>query len=501
MKQKVMGWGMKRFSYYFLRSLAASGFLFLAGNPVLAHSHEENQHTEQIVEVAKVDSPENTVPYKQLSYEELCNRLIAVEKEIEEHKHFWRVGAHEHEAVNFLKGLNITGQMTTIYQSSGLKLKDGDLPAVASPDYQTYDHKAGTATFSADLFVEKQFDDNGYIMFDLEFANGAGVDAFLQGGGMVNNDVMEDRNHHNQPYIARAYYERTVPVSEGYKLILDLGKFGVNDFFDEGERVADQTTQFLNQAICNNGAFDFVQDLQGHGYTYGARAAFETPFVTLSGGVFSADSYLDNINDKYSVVGELAFNIEYAEGIKGGYRIYAFKNRGEYARFDENGTLVTKNAAAINTADNADDLSKGGFGISIDQSLPMGINIFGRYGQQDDDRDVRHYQDMDVNIMFGLDVSGQNWGRNEDVLGVAYEIGKLTGNHRKAHEAGYSGYFDRPGIGAGNYEDERVLEVYYKFSLTEHTAFSVDYQHIENFYYSQKIGAVDFWAARFNVAF
>ncbi|MFQ5645311.1 MAG: carbohydrate porin [bacterium] len=415
-----------------------------------------------------------------------------------DHKHFWRVKTHEHEMGDFFKGLDISGQMTGIYQNSGLDLQPGDLTGKAE------NHPYATGTFSSDLFIEKEFD-NDYVMFDIQYASGLGVDANLQGGGMVNNDVMQDFEHNNQPYIARAYYEHTWEAGGGYKARLDMGRFSVADFFDLGERVADQAVRFINQAICNNGAFDYVQDLQGHGYTFGTRVALETPWINLSGAALSSDSVLDNLSDKYSLIGSLEFHHQFTENVTGKYQIYYFKNFGEYARFDDQGNLVTDdttpNHDLINTSDNPDNLDKAGFGISIDQSLPMGINLFGKYGKQDDDRDVRHYQDMDESVMFGFDLSGEHWRRPKDVLGIAYQIGRLTGNHRLAHEKGYESFFSRPGIGAGNYADERVLEIYYRWALTDHIGIGPDYQHIENFFYSRKIGGVDFWGARINVGY
>ena len=399
-----------------------------------------------------------------------------------------------------LKGITISGQMTSILQTSSLSLKSGMLN---DPNYSDYQHKKATGTLSSDLFVEKTLNNSDTFFFDIEYANGAGVDEPLQGGAMVNNDVMEGSDNHNEPYIARIYYEtvRQVGSSANNKITLDIGKWSVPDYFDGGDRVADQTTQFLNQAICNDGAFDYVQDLQGHGYTYGLRAAMDTSFVTLSGALMSSDSYLDNIDHKHAVIGEAAFHWDHSEEIKGTYRIYAFRNYGEYAAFDSSGNLLTKDAASINTADNKDNLSKGGFGISIDQSLPLGINAFAKYGRQDDNRDVRHYQDMDESMMAGFDVPGSHWGRTNDVVGVAYEVGKLTGNHRKAHEVGgYPGIFGRPGIG-NHYADEKVFEIYYSFATSESTSISIDYQRINNFDYSSQIGGVNFFAGRFNVTF
>ena len=96
---------------------------------------------------------------------------------------------------NPLEGIEISGQMTSILQSSNLSLKSGMLN---TPNYLDYQHKRATGTFTSDLFVEKELSNGDTFFFDIEYANGAGVDAPLQGGAMVNNDVMEDPEKHNQ---------------------------------------------------------------------------------------------------------------------------------------------------------------------------------------------------------------------------------------------------------------------------------------------------------------
>jgi hypothetical protein len=116
---------------------------------------------------------------------------------------------------------------------------------------------------------------------------------------------MEYSPNHNKPYLAKAFYEHTVSVLDEYILTIDIGKFWVNDFFDVGIEVSDQTTQFLNQAINNNGAFDYAQDLEGHGYTYGFRIGLNNDLFGVDTAFFSSDSYFENIDKKYSVlVGE-----------------------------------------------------------------------------------------------------------------------------------------------------------------------------------------------------
>lgn len=385
---------------------------------------------------------------------------------------------------NPLNGISLSGQMTLIYQSSDYSL-----------------HQNYTGSFTADLIVEKSFE-NGVFQIDVQFANGEGVDANAQGGAMVNNDIMENTDVHNQPYIAKAYYEHSFVLKDSLNFVIDIGKFGVNDFFDLGLGVSDQSTQFLNQAINNNGAFDFVQDLDGNGYTFGLRVALESDLYGVDLAAFSADSYLDNISKKHSIIAAIKLTPEWSKGNKSLYQVYAFKNFGEYGVFQDDGSFITNDVNSINKAENADQNDKAGWGVSLNHVFEGGIDIFAKYGKQDDDRDVRHYQDMDESIMFGFSKQGIGSARDQDALGLAYHIGKLTGNHRLAHENGYNSFFDRSdGIGSENYADERVLEAYYRFSLSDYSSFSGNYQRFSNFNYNKMAESVVFYGMRYNLAF
>lgn len=383
----------------------------------------------------------------------------------------------------FLNGLSLGGQTTIIFQSS-------TLPA----------HYYNTGSFSADFTLEKKIGD-GQFVFDLQFANGAGVDAPLQGGAMVNNDIMEDGAHHNNPYIAKAFYEYSAALGGGFRIPVTIGKFGVNDYFDLGIQVSDQATQFLNQAINNNGAFDYVQDLEGHGYTYGIRTGLEHDEFGLDLGFFSADSHLDNINYRNSIVAGLKWTPEWVDEARSIYQIYAFYNRGEYGEFTSAGAFVSTDPNQINTSTNADRLNKFGFGVSLNHTFPLGVDVFAKFGQQDNRRDVRHYQDMDRTWMAGFAVQGGLWDREFDAFGLAYEIGQLTGNHRLAHELGYTGFFDRTdGVGAGNYADEYVLEFYYRYGLSDAMSLSFDFQNVTNHNYNKLAAAAQFYGLRFQLA-
>jgi len=414
--------------------------------------------------------------------------------------------------INSFKGITISGQAAMTYQTSNLNLDVGDLKNssgnnLTANELSAFNHKDGAGSFFANLTVKKEFNDNELFQIDIQFANGRGVDANLQGGVLVNSDIKEDPNNHNHAFLAQAFYERIFNLPKDYNLTFDIGKFAVNNFFDIAHEANEN---FLNQAIINNGAFDYAQDLESHGYTYGSRVGLANNFIGFDLGFFSSDSYLDNINDKHSIVAAITLTPTLGQNLAGQYQIYVFSNKGEYAAFNSNGDFLTKNIDTnsdgvidgFNSENNIDSLNKNGFGINIIQNLSDKIGIFSKYGKQDDDRDVRHYQDQDESFMVGVNFNGAFWSRSADEIGIAYQLGRLTGNHRKAHEKGYNSHFNRTGgIGVGNYGDESVIEAYYKLVFGKNTSLIFDAQHISNFYYSKKIGTVNFFAVRFQVFF
>lgn len=406
----------------------------------------------------------------------------------------------------FFKNITITSQLTTIYQTSELKLKQGDLKDangnnLNNAELASYSHKNNDITVSGTIGFRKKLNNSNFWHLDLQFANGEGVDNALQGGPRVNNDVMEDPSNPYEIYVARFYYHASLKFFNDNKINFDIGKFAINDFFDIGPENSNQTTQFLNQAIANNGAFDFSQGSDGHGYSYGTKIGINNDYAAFDLGFFSSDGYLRNITEKYMLIAALTFRPKFND-LDGIYQFYTFSNRNQYGAFDNEGNFLSNDPSTIGKSRNQDNLNKNGFGISITQGITPNINIFAKYGKQDDDRDVRSYLDIDESYMLGSNFSGTLWGRNNDQIGLAYQIARLTGNHRKAHEKGYESFLDRSAaIGVGNYDDEEVLEIYYKYGFNKNNSLSFDIQNISNFYYSKNIGAVQFYALRFTSLF
>jgi len=226
--------------------------------------------------------------------------------------------------------ISINGQVTFIDQSSNLQTHKGDK----------------SLTLSGDIFVEKSLGP-GLFHLDFQFAKGQGIDSGLQGGAMVNNDVMENPNAPRALYIAKFFYHADFQINKSNTITFDVGKFGVNDFFDQGLYTSDQTMQFLNQAINNNGAFDYVQDLKGHGYTYGVYGGYSYNDILLNAGFFSSDNNLSNISKKSSTVVGLAWAPKRAGKDSNFYQVFTFINRGEYGAFTNNGSFVTRDSSPL----------------------------------------------------------------------------------------------------------------------------------------------------------
>ena len=59
------------------------------------------------------------------------------------------------------------------------------------------------------------------------------------------------------------------------RLTINLGKFGIADFFDQNAVSHDPRTDFMNWSLMNNGAYDYAANTRG--YTGGIVVEYFTP--------------------------------------------------------------------------------------------------------------------------------------------------------------------------------------------------------------------------------
>jgi carbohydrate-selective porin OprB len=92
------------------------------------------------------------------------------------------------------------------------------------------------------------------------------------------------------------------------------------------------------------------------------------------------------------------------------------------------------------------------------------LTLFGRFGYQDED-----IYKFDIAWSAGLALSGNFWGRNDDVLGIAYGQALLSDYYENALKA--------DGVSP---DDEGHFEAYYNIVVNDHVAVTPDIQVVIN---------------------
>lgn len=147
-------------------------------------------------------------------------------------------------------------------------------------------------------------------------------------------------------------------------------------------------------------------------------------------------------------------------GLAGNYRAYVW-NRSKASELD--GTTEAKHT---------------GFGISVDQRVGDGVNVFGRYGKL-----LKGQLAFDQALTVGAEFNGSYWGRGADAIGFAGGWLKSSKDYRqpgvaygclgKDSDDNCTGRFDYNAQGA-----EKLAEIYYRYRVSPQFELSPDFQWI-----------------------
>lgn len=142
---------------------------------------------------------------------------------------------------------------------------------------------------------------------------------------------------------------------------------------------------------------------------------------------------------------------------------------------------------------------KYGLGINIEQPLANGgdTGLFARLGWANGTNSNWSYTESDRHASIGLQVSGKNWGRQEDGAGIAFGLNGITSSHQRYLEQGGMGML--VGDGALNYGLEQVTEAYYRIQIGRYVQLSPDFQYISNPAYNKDRGPIQVYGMRLRV--
>ncbi|MGA7806951.1 carbohydrate porin [Bradyrhizobium sp.] len=292
------------------------------------------------------------------------------------------------------------------------------------------------------------------------------------------------------------------------RLVLTVGRFGVNDIFDTNKYANNPKTDFLNWTLINTGTFDYAGDAWG--MTYGAAAEWYVGHWTVRAGVFdlsatpaggnSPTSYgLDPTFSQLEAVAELERRYE-LWGQPGTIKVTGFLNRGEAGQYSDATALAQATGQAADITAVRGMTNRPGVSANLAQQITDSLGVFARVGWADGNVEPWDFTDVDSTAAVGSAISGKLWGRPDDTIGIAGIVNDISAVHTAFLNAGGIGIL----VGDGqlpNPRPEQILETYYSYATSAASRLSFDYQFIANPAYNGDRGPVNVVSVRLHGQF
>jgi high affinity Mn2+ porin len=292
------------------------------------------------------------------------------------------------------------------------------------------------------------------------------------------------------------------------RLVLTAGKFAVVDIFDTNKYANNAKNDFLNWSLVNAGSFDYAGD--GWGFTYGAAAEWYQDRWTVRGGIFDltvtpaggtspAGADLDPTFKQFQLVGEIEERHE-LWGQPAKIKITGFLSRGSAGEFVNAVALAQATGLPANINAVRGYTSRPGVSLNLEQQITETVGVFARAGWADGNVEPWNFTDIDSTVSGGVSLSGKQWGRLDDTVGIAGVINGISGVHEAFLNAGGlgilvgDGQLPHPGL-------EQIIETYYSYAISSSTKVSFDYQCILNPGYNRDRGPASVFGARLHAQF
>jgi high affinity Mn2+ porin len=274
------------------------------------------------------------------------------------------------------------------------------------------------------------------------------------------------------------------------RLVFTVGKIGVGDIFDTNKYAHDPRGDFMNWSLVDTATFDYAADAWG--YSLGAAAEWYQGPWTLRGGMFDLSvapnaTGLDSRFQEFQWLGEIERRYAIWDQ-PGKLAITGFLTRGGMGSFQDAIQLAAMTGGPADIAAVRHYQGRAGIGMNLEQQLTPNIGFFARAGIADGTKEPYEFTDVDRTVAAGFAVSGRQWGRDDDIFGIAGVVNGISGVHQAFLNAGGLGIL----VGDGQLPhpgSEKILETYYSFPLLS-TRVTLDYQLIVNPAYNRDRGPV-----------
>ena len=316
----------------------------------------------------------------------------------------------------------LTGDVTFIAQSYN---DTGKLSRASYPD----------ATYTTDFYIESVRGSRSRVFIHFESGAGNGLDGeelVLASG--VNRDA---GNSENRLEMTEAWYE--LILANG-KTNITFGKLDPTYFLDQNRFANDETMQFISFAFRNNQAIEFP------GNHIGIHLLLSPwPVLEVESEIVDTGPSMEEIFERSFA--SLQVNIKPFASGRANLRLYAWSNGSRHETIEGGKETGSRNA---------------GYGTSIDLDISKETGMFFRYGRQNGD-----LEKIEQFASLGLNLEGDLWGRDKDLLGAAVALNSLSGVYRRL---------------TGSSRKEVHIEAYYNWFALERLSISPDIQIIFNPY-------------------
>ncbi len=365
---------------------------------------------------------------------------------------------------------------------------------------------------------------NTEFFYHEESAGGRGLSQALGLAGFTNLDVVRNPNLGSVPYTARAEIHETIgfgaeqqditdergPFSLAtsvpvHRLEVRVGKLSTVDNFDVNGVGGDSHLQFTDWAVDNNAAYDYAADTRG--YTYGALAEYHDKSWSVRYGLMLMPTVANGISLDWAVRRARGEQVEeetrhsWLKGRNGATRFLEYWNHAHMGVYREAVVAYLDGQDSTPEITHHEHLSsvKYGFGLNTEQEVTDRLRVFGRFGWNEGQHESFAYTETDQTFLFGGDYKGDQWGRPQDKIGLAFVTNAIKKDHQKYLALGGLGFI--LGDGHLDYAREDILEAYYNAHAWRGLYFAVQQFYITHPGYNQDRGPVYVGGVRAHVDF
>ncbi len=285
------------------------------------------------------------------------------------------------------------------------------------------------------------------------------------------------------------------------RLVITVGKFAVVDVFDTNKYAHDPRNDFMNWTIADTGTFDYAADAWA--YTYGAAVEWYQDQWTLRGGLFDLSiapntTNLDPTFDQFQWDGEIErrYNLW---GQPGKIAVTGFLTRGRMGSFEDAIQMAALTGGPADITAVRKYQSRGGVSLNLEQQITEELGAFARAGWANGDIEPCEFTDVDRTVAAGLSLSGKQWGRPDDTVGLAGVVNGISKIHEEFLNDGGLGILVGDGM-LPHPGPEQIIETYYSLPVS-FFKLTLDYQFIVNPAYNEDRGPVSVVAARLHAQF